>query len=217
MSDYLSDEEQVDRIKNWWSENGTFLIVMLVLAIGGVIGWRYYDDYRLAQSEAASDSYRAFIEARQAGNENLSLVRDTESAHSGTAYEVFVLLYQARDASEIEDWDYAADLLARSIEIADQEVLKDLARVRLARINYQLDQLDEALALLGTVLSAGFESTVAEFTGDIHLRRGDRSLALEAYNAALDSASDGTSVSMIELKLASIKPDMLSPSQAEES
>lgn len=217
MSDYLSDEEQVERLKNWWSENGTSLIVMLVLAIGGVIGWRYYDDYSLAQSEAASDSYREFLDARQAGDEDFSLSSNMDFAHSGTAYEVFILLYQARDASEMQDWDYASDLLARSIEIADQEVLRDIARIRLARINYQLDRSDAALALLGTVLSTGFASDVAELTGDIHLQRGDISLAMDAYKAALDSASDGTSRSLIELKIASISPDMLRSSQVEES
>jgi predicted negative regulator of RcsB-dependent stress response len=217
VSDYLSDEEQVERIKKWWSANGTSLIVMLALAIGGVIGWRYYNEYSLAQSEAASDSYRAFLDTRQAGDESLKLASEMDPAHSGTAYEVFTLLYQARDASELEDWDYASDLLVRSIEIADEEVVKDLARIRLARIRYQLDQPDAALALLGAALSTGFASDVAELTGDIHLRRGETSLAIDAYKAALESASEGTARTLIELKLSSISHDISLPSQLEES
>ena len=27
MSDYLSDEEQAERLKQWWDDNGTSLIV----------------------------------------------------------------------------------------------------------------------------------------------------------------------------------------------
>ncbi|MYE24023.1 MAG: tetratricopeptide repeat protein, partial [Gammaproteobacteria bacterium] len=38
----MTDEEQAERLKKWWDANGVSLIVTLVLAVGAVIGWRYY-------------------------------------------------------------------------------------------------------------------------------------------------------------------------------
>ena len=41
MSDYLSDEEQVERLKSWWSENGTFLLASVVVAVLGIAAVSY--------------------------------------------------------------------------------------------------------------------------------------------------------------------------------
>ena len=41
MADYIRDEEeQAERLKEWWQKNGTATIVVIVLAIGSMIGWR---------------------------------------------------------------------------------------------------------------------------------------------------------------------------------
>ena len=53
MADYLTDEELTERLKRWWSENGTGLTVGIVLAIGAVVGWRGVDGWRLERAEAA--------------------------------------------------------------------------------------------------------------------------------------------------------------------
>ena len=41
MSDYLSDEEQVERLKSSWSEHGTFLLASVLVAVLGIAGWYY--------------------------------------------------------------------------------------------------------------------------------------------------------------------------------
>ena len=33
MSEYLDEEEQIARLKSWWSENGTSIIVSVVIAV----------------------------------------------------------------------------------------------------------------------------------------------------------------------------------------
>ena len=37
MSDYLTDEEQMARLKSWWDENGRSLVIGLVLVIGATV------------------------------------------------------------------------------------------------------------------------------------------------------------------------------------
>ena len=45
MSIYDGDEEQqVEAIKDWWQANGKAVIIGVVVGIGGIVGWRYYQD-----------------------------------------------------------------------------------------------------------------------------------------------------------------------------
>ena len=55
MSDYLSDEEQVERLKSWWSENGTSLLASLLVAVLGIAGWNYYGSYQEDAGEQSSE------------------------------------------------------------------------------------------------------------------------------------------------------------------
>ena len=61
----MNDDDRVLVLRRWWEGNGTSLIVTLVLVIGGVIGWRWYNDYTQTRDEAASVTYQRYLEARQ--------------------------------------------------------------------------------------------------------------------------------------------------------
>ena len=211
MAEYLSDEELVERIKRWWSENGTGLLVGIVLAVGGVVGWRWFDGWRLERAEAASDVFAQFIDARAAGEDSAALAAHLAEEFPSSAYRVLALLHQARDAIEAEEAERAAELLRESIELASEDVLRDVGRVRLARVLHQLGQPDEALATLAAVNGRGFASAVAELTGDIQWQRGALDEAREAYRAALaDPPSEQASV-LVRLKLASVPPGPAMP------
>lgn len=204
MAEYLTDEEVTERLKRWWSENGTGLMVGIVLAVGGVVGWRWFDGWRLERAEAASDAYAQYTDARAAGEDTTAVAARIAEEFPDSAYRVFTLLHQAKDAVEGEEWESAADLLRQSVDIASQSVLQDVARVRLARVLHQLERPDEALAVLREVDGQGFASTVAELTGDIELRRGALPAARAAYQAALDETGSGQGGVLLRLKLASV-------------
>ncbi len=44
MNFYDSEEQQVEAIKDWWKENGKAVIFGAVIGLGGLFGWRYYQD-----------------------------------------------------------------------------------------------------------------------------------------------------------------------------
>ena len=208
MADYLSDEERVEWLRNWWSRHGMAIIAGIVVAVGGVVGWRWYQDYRQDQAEDASREYTEYLTARAMGESDASeLAADIGEVHQGTTYHVFALLHEAADAIGAGDWERAAGLLAASADYARDDVLRDLAAVRLARVQRQLGQLDEALGVLGRVLSPGFGVEVAELTGDILVERGDEAGARDAYQSALDiGPTTDAGQLMLELKLASLAP-----------
>jgi len=41
VDEFSTEDEQVEAIKKWWKENGTSLIVGVVLGLSVLFGWRY--------------------------------------------------------------------------------------------------------------------------------------------------------------------------------
>lgn len=200
MSDYLTDEEQVAKLRSWWDENGVSVIVTLVLVVAGVVGWRWYGSYQETRVARVSDLYEAFLvsegEARDAAAASIA-----DEAPNG-AYQTLVMLRRSHEAVESGDYAAAESFLEQAVEAAPEPVLADIARIRLARVQQQLERPDDALQTLSGVLSEGYRSQVAEMKGDLHLARGERALAHEAYTSALAAAGNAQSRPVLEMKAA---------------
>lgn len=200
MSDYLTDEEQLARLRAWWERYGTPLTVALVLAVAAVLGWRWYQSNVEERIQRASDLYAEFQQADGEAREELAdrILQEGK----GTAYPTFVLLEQAEARVAADDAAGAEPLLRQAVEAASGKELADLARLRLARVLFALDRTDEALGVLGQIRGEGYLSLAAELTGDIHLARGDRVLAHQAYTKAMSHVQAGDQRPLLEMKIA---------------
>lgn len=208
MADFLTDEEQAERLKRWWDRNGTSLIVGVALAVAAVLGWRYYQSYTTDRDNAASAAFVAYEEARAIGEPVSEMLATIDTEYTGSAYHVFSLLYRAADQVEEEDWEEALAYLERAAGLAEVRVVEDIARYRAAKVLYQLQRFDRALEQLALVRSVGLEAPAAELSGDIHAAQGDLAAAAEAYSAGVEAARRDPrripGVEMLELKLASL-------------
>jgi len=200
MSDYMSDEEQLEKLKNWWDANGTSLIVGLVLAVAGIVGWRWYDGARNSEAQAASDLYASFVATEGEAQAAMAVKIDAEI--DGTSYQIFSLFHRAQSA--VDEGDVAAGeaYLSQVIAIDASDLLSDVARVRLARLLQQQDKSEAALTALSGVKGGGFRAQVLELKGDIHLVRDERELAHEAYVAAAAELNEGEQMPLLEMKVA---------------
>ena len=210
MADYLTDEEQAERLKQWWDKNGTSLIVALIVSVGAVIGWRYYQDYAADRVGTASAAFDAYLEARASDDPSLGEhLAALDDDHAGSTYHVFSLFYRAADQVGEDDWEEALAYLDRAIDLADDRALEELGRLRRAKVLFQLDRLDASEATLAQIQSAGLAPQVADLSGDIAVARGDIDAAKEAYRAAIEAARNGPGgelpgIALMELKLASL-------------
>ena len=209
MSDYLTDEEQAERLKRWWERNGTSLVVGVVLAVAAVLGWRWYQGYAQDQADAASDVFAAYVDARNGAESTADQLATIDTEFEGSGYHVFTLLYRADDEIGAQDWEEALALLERAAQLADNDNLKDIARYRVAKVLYQLDRLDECEAELAAIRSSGLEAHVARLSGDVFVARGDLERARIAYRSGIDAARRDPNnpipgVELMELKLASL-------------
>lgn len=215
MSEYLNDDDRVRALSTWWESNGTTLVVGLVLMIAAVIGWRWYNDHTQAREEAASATYQQYVEARQRGAKSVELdaplaTLDSEFQHTG--YRIFTLFYRAFDAATAEDYPKATQYLETAVKDAADDRLRDIARLRLARLQLQSGNADAALATLATVGGAGFRSYVAELKGDILMGQHKPDEAREAYLAAKAAADPDAAQPVLEMKIVDLaKPDAPAP------
>ncbi|MGD9292366.1 MAG: tetratricopeptide repeat protein, partial [Gammaproteobacteria bacterium] len=98
MDDYLSEKEQVQKIREWWRENGPYVIAGLVLGIGGLVGWNYWKSYKISQAEEAGAIYMQLSEMAESGDQAAAAaaLADLEADYAGTPYLDQARLMMAR-------------------------------------------------------------------------------------------------------------------------
>jgi len=211
VSEYLTDDDRVMIIRKWWDANGMTLIVTVVLAIAAVVGWRWYNNYIEARDLAASAVYQQYLEARQRGakpDEVAGILATMDKDHGSSSYRTFTLFYRAYDAVGSDDLPKATQYLETAVKDAGDAQLRDIARLRLARLEVQVKNYDAALATLRAVSGEGFRSYAAELKGDILLDQGKRDEALQAYRAAKAAADPGEPQPVLEMKIVDLaKPN----------
>jgi predicted negative regulator of RcsB-dependent stress response len=200
VSDYLTDDEQLARLRSWWQRNGTALVIGLVLVIGGVVGWRWYQSSSAERLARTADLFAEFGQAR--GEARAALAADIVASGRRTAYPALALLQLAEEAATSGDLAAASELLRDAIAQASGRPLADLARLRLARVLHALDLDEDAIRTLAEIRATGYVSIAQELKGDIHLTRNERLLAHAAYVAALAEVLAEDQRPLLEIKVA---------------
>lgn len=108
MELYDTEEQQVEAIKDWWKENGKAVIFGAVIGLGGLFGWRYYQDTMTKAQEAASESYtQAVQELAAKGTEGEGALQSFIDANKETQYAVLAALQLAKVQVEAGNLDEA--------------------------------------------------------------------------------------------------------------
>ena len=184
------DEEEVEVLKKWWSENGKSVLAGLGLGLAGVVGWSSWQTWQTSQAELASTRYEQLVNDAAAGRHEqaLSQAESLADEFPDSAYASFASLIAARAAVQSNDPGKARRLLQQVVEDAAFPELVPVARLRLARLLIDAREYESALAELGRIEGAPFHDRVKELQGDIHHARGDRAAARESYETVLAGA-----------------------------
>ncbi|BCK21699.1 tetratricopeptide repeat protein [Vibrio cholerae] len=185
MELYDTEEQQVEAIKDWWKENGKAVIFGAVIGLGGLFGWRYYQDSVVAEQEAASQSYSKAMDALQAkGIESEGTIQTFIDANKETEYAVLAAMQLAKAQVEAGQLDEALAQLEWAKGATKDAALKPLLTFRVARLQAEQGQFDDALTQLTSIQEKSWAGRVAELRGDILMRKGDSAAAYAAYTEA---------------------------------
>ena len=154
MSEYLDEEEQIARLRTWWDTNGNSVIAGVVLAVVGIVGWNWYGGYSEERVYEAARAYQSYLDAGD--GERDAALEALAADHGGTAYHAFALLNEAKGAVDEGDLEAGRVALEAVVASVEDALIKDLARIRLARMQQALGSSDEALATLSAVRSEGY-------------------------------------------------------------
>ncbi|MFA0470005.1 YfgM family protein [Vibrio sp. 10N.222.51.E8] len=199
MELYDSEEQQVEAIKDWWKENGKAVIFGAVIGLGGLFGWRYYQDSVVEAREAASESYTSVISALDVkGVDAQSDIQAFIDANKDAEYSVLAAMQLAKVQVQAGDLAAALEQLEWAKSATKDAALAPLLTYRVARIKAEQGEFDAALTDLAAMTDESWKGRVAELRGDISLRKGDRDAAYSAYTEA-QQAVDASQTLQIKL------------------
>ena len=214
MSDLYDTHEQGERVKSWLRENGSAIVMGLVLAFGLMFGFKQWQAWETGKRQQASAEYQMMVTFIEANNMDAAVpnYEVLKAEYPKSAYISMASLLMAKARLQAGQLDLAATALTHAMNTAQPEPVKVIARERLARVRLSQGDMDAALELLdGASSDVGFEAQFAEIRGDIHLAKGETQLAIQSYQASLDALEEGVG----NRELLKIKLEALGASVAE--
>ncbi|WP_064663353.1 tetratricopeptide repeat protein [Pseudoalteromonas sp. MQS005] len=196
MEIYSTEEQQAEAIKRFFRENGLSLALGVIVGLGGLYGWKAYNQNQITTAEQASDAYTKLVES----DDVLASADTFISENKDTQYATLAAFVAAKEAVDAQKLDVANKKLSWIVSNVDNAQLKAIATTRLARVQIAQQQYDDALTTLNSPLPEAFNANVAELKGDIYTQQGNKEQARVAYQAAVD-AGGLTSNPLLQIKL----------------
>lgn len=203
MADFLTDEEQAERIQKAWRDYGVIIVLSVILGIGGVVGWNFFQDHLANQRQEAADLFAEFESARGLMGPVDELAQSIEEQYPNSSYRMFVFLYKAKDAADENNWEESLGLLEQAYALADDKTYRDMIGLRIARVEFQLDRLEDALASV-IQIGEGYELSALELKGDIYRAQEDYENAASSYEEAAELGGSFVVRERISAKLATM-------------
>lgn len=187
MDDLISEKEQIEQMRAWWSEYGGYVIGGIGLGIALLVGYNYWQSSKLEAQLAGSALYETLTEHVTTGRlEEAEAVADELAAdYAGTTYLAQARLAMARlymDKNRDQD---AADVLNELLASDASTALKHVARTRLARVLLYQGKAQEVVDLLEGQSSEAFGAIYSELLGDAYHELGRVEDAQAAYQRAM--------------------------------
>ena len=182
-----TEDEQVEKLKTWLKENGMSIVLGIIIGVGGIGGYNYWQTHQETVAGEASDHYTQMMDALATQDfDTLQQQADILVAdYASTEYASLANLALARMHADNGDFDAAAAALQAVVGSKDQQQpLVYLARTRLALVQMQLEQYDQALTTLGVDFPDQFDARVDELRGDALALQGKTEEAISAYRKA---------------------------------
>ncbi|MEJ2384119.1 MAG: tetratricopeptide repeat protein [Xanthomonadales bacterium] len=194
MVEIYDAHEQGEVVKKWLKENGSAIVMGLVIAFGGLFGFKQWQSWQENSRQQASAEFQVMgtlLAANQvdAAMDNFQNLKDE---HASSPYASMAALQMARARLELKQPDLAIGHYEFVVENGYPKAMQVVARERLARVLLDEGRAEEALTTLdGANDVTGFEARYAEVRGDILFAMGRSDEAVTAYREALDGLEAG--------------------------
>lgn len=184
--DVLTDDHEREQVvRKWWSDNWKSLALGIVIALGGMIGYRQYQNYQ--HDAAAKKAFElSTIQTK------LSLKQENAVAQAESFIKEHEDLYGSLLSLDLAAMNSAAGEYEKALDNAvfavknGGELVAPNAKFVQAHVLAQMKKFDEAVSLLESVETRAYAVEKYETLGDVYYFKGDMDKAHDAYLKALE-------------------------------
>jgi predicted negative regulator of RcsB-dependent stress response len=202
--DYLTDDEQLEVVKRLIAEYAPWLIGGVLVGAGLFFGIRYFQNYNNQRAYKAAVQFSAMTAALQANDaaKTRQIADGLIKGFPSSPYADQAQLALARLEVDGGHEDRATAPLTQVMNGSKDSELRQIARLRLARILTDQGKPDEAIKTLAVPAPAAFAARYHEVRGDAYFAKKDAADAVTEYKAALSGAdASGINAALLELKI----------------
>lgn len=193
-----------ERVKAWIRANGSSLFLGIVLGVGILLGFEWWNSHKQDRAAAASALFTQVLTQQQQGAtaDARATADRLMKEYEATPYAGKAALVAARIAFDAQDAAAAQSYLQWAMTEGREEATRHAARLRLGRILLAQDKIDEALPLVQVDQYNGFQAEYEELRGDLLAKKGQLAEARTAYRAALERLRAGSPYArVLQMKL----------------
>jgi predicted negative regulator of RcsB-dependent stress response len=187
LTEYLTEQEQIQQLKTWVKQYGLTILTGILLAVALSTGWRYYQNYQNKALLHASAVYDEMLTLRAQNNADGAIVQAKKLLRNypKSPYAQMAAFMLARDAVIKKDYPEAVTQLNWVVDHSKNHSIQEIAQIRIARIQINDKKPADALATLKKLNDKNFIGMVDEVRGDAYVAMNDNSSARKAYELAL--------------------------------
>lgn len=203
MSVYMTEEEQLESIKKWWKRYGNLITVLASIILFSIAGYRYYMWHEDKLTQQASVAYEQMMLALS--NHNVKAVKsyanELMKEHNKTVYADVAHMTLAKIYVSKNKLAQAESELRIVADKSKVNALKQIAKIRLARIMAANKSYTNALSELSQVVDNTYLPVINELRGDIYGATGKYEEAMNSYKQAIDEVkTNGMGNLFLEMK-----------------
>jgi predicted negative regulator of RcsB-dependent stress response len=199
-----SEADQIEQIKKLWLEYGTSIIVGVVIALVVGFSWRYWQQRHEDTLAHVSMRYEQLLTNVVNGNTGAVEMEADRliKRYPHTPYTQLAALQLARQDVYQSKFADAEEKLNWIMKHGDSAPLRQIARIRAARVLLAENQPQQALDLLNKSDDKAYDPVVWEIRGDIFVALGQRAEARTAYQNAISALPGFTDMQpLLQMKL----------------
>ena len=190
----LEEQEQLDQLKHFWKQYGNAITWALIAILTAFASWNFYNYWQRSQANQAAALFDEVERSLQSGDTAKidRVFSDMKERFAATSYAQQSELLAAQHFVNVGQPDAAKGALTWVAEKSPDTGYQAVAKLRLAGILMDANDLEGAQRQLGGKFPAGFSALVADRTGDILALQGSTPQAIEQYLRAYKSFEPST-------------------------
>jgi predicted negative regulator of RcsB-dependent stress response len=211
MNVYMTEEEQLQQIREWLKSYGPTLIGSIIFALVVSFGWRYWQTQHETMLLNASTTYENMLVTLTEKDEPQTqiLAQQVIQKYPSSPYASLAALVLANlDISKGQLGD-AEKQMFWVIEHTKDSAVKNITIMRLARLFITENKPNQAIDILTRIKTKTFAAGVDSIKGDAYLAQNEINSARNAYRSALLAFGPGNNPNktLVQMKLSNLPVD----------